>query len=309
MNWKQSLYIHPRERKAGIFLTTIILLYCFTESSLLSFLENKIGSQRVEIVTAEYPSSLSIIGCHEVNELEISDLIEFGLDSTLAERWFNYRNAIGGMESIDEVKEVFGMTWEIANELSPYLKFEEGLTPSRERNIPFKKSDNKESNERKTFSVAKDSEKIPEKQTPIPEPDESPNPFCINTSAAETFREIRGIGPVYSKRIISYRELLGGYNKAEQLYEVYDIDTAVIKANLDLFIVDSTKVKKMVLDEISFGDLLRHPYTEYEEVQCIFNTKDEMDSLGALSICFEKKRWKKIKPYMKLTQENSMKAD
>ena len=43
----------------------------------------------------------------------------------------------------------------------------------------------------------------------------------LNTADSTTLMALKGIGPVFSVRIVKYRELLGGYYETAQLQEVY----------------------------------------------------------------------------------------
>lgn len=50
----------------------------------------------------------------------------------------------------------------------------------------------------------------------------------INSANAIELTAIRGVGPVLSKRIISYRNSLGRFDSIQQLYKVYGLDTLVV---------------------------------------------------------------------------------
>jgi competence protein ComEA len=51
----------------------------------------------------------------------------------------------------------------------------------------------------------------------------------INRATAEDLKKIHGIGAVYSKRIIAYRNSLNGFKSMDQLYKVYGLDSLLIK--------------------------------------------------------------------------------
>lgn len=50
----------------------------------------------------------------------------------------------------------------------------------------------------------------------------------INTATAEDLKKINGIGAVYSKRIIAYRNSLNGFKSMDQLYKVYGLDSLLV---------------------------------------------------------------------------------
>jgi DNA uptake protein ComE-like DNA-binding protein len=73
----------------------------------------------------------------------------------------------------------------------------------------------------------------PKLQLPIPASQKS----NLNTASASDLLPINGIGPVLSKRIIKYRDAMGGYTHKDQLYKVYGLDSIVVLRLFDYFYV------------------------------------------------------------------------
>ncbi len=91
----------------------------------------------------------------------------------------------------------------------------------------------------------------------------------INQADSVQFRALPGIGGVLSKRIVKYRERLGGFYSVDQLLEVYGIKPDVLDAFKDRLTVNPEDV---VLLDINFADvarLARHPYCPKEMAQRI----------------------------------------
>lgn len=101
----------------------------------------------------------------------------------------------------------------------------------------------------------------------------------INTADTSELMLIRGIGPVFSRRIIKYRDILGGYHDVSQLLEVYGIDENRYLEVKAFIFADKSQVVKLCPLTDEFGVLLRHPYLEYEQVSEIFRLR----SLNKLS--------------------------
>lgn len=122
--------------------------------------------------------------------------------------------------------------------------------------------------------------KADEKQEAKPETahlqaEKSPDPINLNKAEAGTLQQINGIGPVLSKRIVKFRESLGGFYSAHQLYEVYGLDSSVatrlIKQAAKTQLPPTTKVD---VKKASFKQLLSHPYINYEQTKVICNMRD-----------------------------------
>ncbi|NJM25482.1 MAG: hypothetical protein HC859_08330, partial [Bacteroidia bacterium] len=85
--------------------------------------------------------------------------------------------------------------------------------------------------------------------------------FDMNTADTTAFIRINGIGPVLARRIVKYRDKLGGFVKSEQLYEVYGLDSAVARSVLSLaFVVDRYEPAKINLNTATVAVLSAHPY-------------------------------------------------
>ena len=98
----------------------------------------------------------------------------------------------------------------------------------------------------------------------------------LNIADTTSLKQLPGIGSAFAKRIVDYREKLGGYCEAEQLLEVYRMDTARYDAIKDFVIIDSTFVpNKLRINSDAFKILLKHPYLEYDNVKKIVNYREQ----------------------------------
>jgi DNA uptake protein ComE-like DNA-binding protein len=69
-----------------------------------------------------------------------------------------------------------------------------------------------------------------------------------------------GIGTVLAKRIVKYRDLLGGFYTVDQLKEVYGLSEQTALIIEDKLTVDITRIKKLNLNFADEYELSRHPY-------------------------------------------------
>ena len=92
----------------------------------------------------------------------------------------------------------------------------------------------------------------------------------LNIASGLELQSLKGIGPVLSKRIIDYRDKLGGFLNHRQLGEVYGLEKEVI-GSIKHHIVISPKLKKIYPPNHSFKELLGHPYLTYEDTKKLKN--------------------------------------
>lgn len=83
----------------------------------------------------------------------------------------------------------------------------------------------------------------------------------VNHANASDFQRVYGIGPVYSERIVKFRNALGAFVHIDQLYQVYGLDSVVVKAIKASFSVQDTPVThKISVNSASEYELQRLPF-------------------------------------------------
>jgi len=96
----------------------------------------------------------------------------------------------------------------------------------------------------------------------------------INTASETDLQKLKGIGAAYSKRIIAYREKLGGYISVDQVREVYGMTDELyngISANLE---VNGEPVRKININTADFKTLISHPYIDKKITNAILNYRE-----------------------------------
>lgn len=87
----------------------------------------------------------------------------------------------------------------------------------------------------------------------------------LNTADTTLLKRVPGIGSSFARRIVKYRDLLGGYYVVEQLQEVYGMDRERYDAIYPYFTV-GTAVRSLTLtiDSISY-----HPYLSWRHKRAL----------------------------------------
>lgn len=91
----------------------------------------------------------------------------------------------------------------------------------------------------------------------------------LNQADSQTLQKVPGIGPVFSRRIIKYRDLLGGFYAVHQLAEVYGIDAEKYAALEPWFTVDAALIQPLTVNQADYRTLIRHPYLNKQQTKIL----------------------------------------
>lgn len=84
----------------------------------------------------------------------------------------------------------------------------------------------------------------------------------LNRVDSATLTQVPSIGPTFARRIINYRQRLGGYYTVLQLQEVYGMTQERYEEIKPYFSIASLP-KPILWDTVSYNAIPRHPYLNY----------------------------------------------
>ena len=196
--------------------------------------------------------------------MTFDELVLLGLPEKTATAIVNYRKAGGKFRKPDDFARIRDIDDSVYNRLSPYINIVRAEQP--------KKTYSKDT---KTTKKAKTSNQgwQDRKEAAIVE---------LNTADSTQLVAMYGIGPTTARRIISYRRLLGGFYSVEQLREVQNFNEETYIKLYPQFTVDTSKIKRINLNDFKYNDLKRHPYVTTAQLNSIMNYKKLMGRFNAV---------------------------
>ena len=130
----------------------------------------------------------------------------------------------------------------------------------------------------------------------------------INTATAEELMKIYGIGEGFSKRILQYREKLGGFTYIEQVSEVYKLEKEVYERIAERFEVQTVPViEKQDINKLNMYQLSKVPYVHYGEGKKIVGLRSALGQITSFSQLlqiegFDEQRLQRLQLYLMITQ-------
>lgn len=124
-----------------------------------------------------------------IDRMQEADWIKAGVPSFLAKRISKYNTKVKPLNKINDLYAIYGLDSSRIEQLKPFLEEVQGMAVKK-----------KSSRQERSFTV-----------------------LDINTADSIALEALPTIGPVLSKRILKYRELLKGYASKTQYAEIYGI--------------------------------------------------------------------------------------
>lgn len=104
----------------------------------------------------------------------------------------------------------------------------------------------------------------------------------LNTADTAELQLLRGIGHWTAVQIVRYRDQLGGYYSAQQLYEIPNIDTRMLDTVLPRFTVDTTLIRPISVNRCAVTTLNRHPYMRFEQAKALYEFRRRQIRLSGI---------------------------
>ena len=105
----------------------------------------------------------------------------------------------------------------------------------------------------------------------------------INESDTLQLMKIPGIGVGFAKRIVSYRNLLGGFYRLEQLQEVYGMYVELYEKMIPYLRIDASKITPIPVNTASLDKLKSHPYINFYQAKAIVEMRRKKGKLENIS--------------------------
>lgn len=207
------------------------------------------------------------------NRIGEDDWIKLGFSVKQAAIIQKYKNSGGKFYKPEDVKRVFVIGEEGYERLKPYIK----IAP-----------------------IARESSNYTAYTKPAAP---TIRTFDINEADSAMFEMQKGIGPSTARRIINYRNRLGGFVSVEQMKEVWGLPDSVYSSLKDKMEVNNPSVSKININSDTYERMSKHPYINfslaraivaYREQHGTYKSVDELRNVAIVSDSI----FTKLKPYV-----------
>lgn len=124
----------------------------------------------------------------------------------------------------------------------------------------------------------------------------------INAASIDDWQKLRGIGPFYARKIINFRNKLGGFYAIHQVADTYNLPDSVFQQIQSKLVLDQPP-QQMKLNTVTVEALAKHPYINYQQAKVIINYRQQHGAFKTLDdlqniIILSPEFLEKIEPYL-----------
>lgn len=219
----------------------------------------------------------SILFHFDPNKLDEAGWVKLGLSPKAAASVRKYVEKGGKFYKPEEIKKIYGLKPELAERLMPYVQI---AATQKSKFIPF---------EKKEFNYQQ-------------------RTVDINFGDSAAFESLPGIGPTLAKRIITFREKLGGFYAIGQVSETYGLPDSTFQKIKTSLKMAPFEIKKININAASKEELQSHPYIRYKIASLIiayrtqhgkFESADDLEEIQGI----DREALRKTKPYLAFRSE------
>lgn len=127
----------------------------------------------------------------------------------------------------------------------------------------------------------------------------------INTGDSAAYDGLPGIGAGFSRRIIKFRDKLGGFYKVEQVGETFGLPDSVFQKIKPYLKINGDNIHKININSATEEELKVHPYIRWQMAKVISEYKKQHGNYKALEdlkkiMLINAETYDKISPYLTL---------
>ncbi len=127
----------------------------------------------------------------------------------------------------------------------------------------------------------------------------------LNTADTIELRGLPSIGPWLARKIVEYREKLGGFYSKEQLLEVYRLTPGKLDTIAPFLMIDASLIKRIHINHVTLDELLIHPYLSRSQAKGLLAYREKHGPFERIEdirkcLLIDEKTFEKVRDYMEV---------
>lgn len=229
------------------------------------------------------------------NTADSTALLRLGLAPWQVRAIYRYRARHGRYHEPEDFQHLPGMTPELWGRLGPMVR----IAPKFRLIKPMKRPTPPPAVKDTTPRQAAVKDTLRRRSNKFTQPTK----VDINTADTATLQRIPGIASYRARKIVSYRQQLGGYTRLEQVMESCELPDAL----LDWFSISSVPLRQLDVNHLSVRQLVRHPYISFYQARNIVEYRQQHGPFSSMEDFrqvprFPQEKLDRLQPYLLFRQ-------
>ncbi|MFN0730004.1 ComEA family DNA-binding protein [Polaribacter gochangensis] len=265
---KRPHFWYNKSQRNGVFFLLLTIVFLQITISLVDFSTNNQPFNKNESIALNAKiNSLKKIEIEKrkpkiypFNPNYITDFkgAQLGMSLQEIDRLLAFRGTNKFINSASQFQKITQVSDSLLDEISPYFKFPKWVVKENQQKTRGSKINRNGTKAKRSTSD-------------------------LNFATIKDFQTINGVNEYVARRIVKYREKLGGFTFENQLEEVWKLDTEIVQRILIIFkIVKAPIINKININTATFKQVLSNPYIDYELCKKIFEFRDEVAELQSI---------------------------
>ncbi len=271
---------NKRERNGLLVFISLILVLLVIRFSITAFVEKPVAPQIIKVSPEaneknyqenyssytkrkkkkQHHEKKNIFFVFDPNTISEKDAVELGFSKKTASTLTKFREKGGKFFKKEDLKKLYGISDEFYESIKDYVIIEAKTAV---------KSDLVKQQKNAKFS-----------------------PIELNEIDSVQLVKLRKIGPYTTKKILKFRNSLGGFYDIQQLKEVYGMNDSLFIFLSENTFVEPNKIKSIQINSATYNDLKQHPYIDhiiastivaYREKHGKYKQLSDLLSIGTIS--------------------------
>lgn len=183
------------------------------------------------------------------NTLPVDGWMKLGVKEKIANNIQKYISKGGKFRQAEDIKKIWGLRPDFVEKIIPYVRIKQEESSTAFQQYPAYEK------------------KIYEKKVI--------QPVSINEADSTAYIDLPGIGPSFARRIINFRNRLGGFYSIDQVAETFGLPDSTFQKIKPYLQLSNEPLKKININTASMEELKAHPYIRWQLANLIIQYKTQ----------------------------------
>ncbi|MEP6710873.1 MAG: helix-hairpin-helix domain-containing protein [Ferruginibacter sp.] len=214
------------------------------------------------------------------NSLPVEGWIRMGVKEKTANTIQNYLSKGGKFRQPEDIKKIWGLRPDLLERIIPYVRIAQPNSSTQQYENKIYPGYEKKIYEKKVI-----------------------HSIDINQGDSLAYLSLPGVGPSYARRIINFRNKLGGFYSIHQVSETFGLPDSTFQKIKPLLLISNEPVKKININTATQDEMKAHPYIRYQLANLLLQFRTQhgayksIDEIKKIMIVNDE-LFNKISPYL-----------